>query len=408
MSARSFRGEQHFLARAVVQSAPKAQIARKAADLLPHKGNVFVDAGTSCLAVGQLLIARPELRVYTNSIPLISLAAHSQATLIAIGGEARKVSMALTGGFTQPWLADLRFDAAVFGASGLDLANGAYTSEIHEAAIKGEVLRRSTNRVLVADAEKWSRPTAVRFAPWNAFYLVRHQPGSTSGGAARPRRQQGDTLPSAIRMKWGRCRRSARGFLLFGCAAAWCITGHGQETSAGPVSRAAAVGRLAAHRWLMPTGQILSPAGRQVELPGVRPQAIALSPDGRTLALGGTDNQLLIVNPATGGPVRKVPMPPETPEALGRSLGVIFTTDLSGPKADKLSVAGLVFSPDGTRLYFSNANGSIKVFSLDPAGEVRPLRSSPFLRQTPRSARRKFRAASPCPPMAAGSTSSPT
>lgn len=81
----------------------------------------------------------------------------------------RKVSLALTGSLAQSWLSHLRFDAAVIGASGLDLATGAYTTELHEGAIKTEALRRAGLRMLVADAEKWDKPTAVHFAPWSAF-----------------------------------------------------------------------------------------------------------------------------------------------------------------------------------------------------------------------------------------------
>ena len=40
-----------------------------------------------------------------------------------------------------------------------------------------------------------------------------------------------------------------------------------------------AVGRLAENTYETPTGQLLTPAGRQVALPGMRPQALALSPD---------------------------------------------------------------------------------------------------------------------------------
>lgn len=172
LPANFFNSEPHFRAKADRQTGIKARLARKAADLLPHEGNVFVDSGTTCLEVGRLLIERPALRVFTNSIPLLALAAHAQATLTGIGGEARKVSLALTGALAQTWLSHLRFDSVVIGASGLDLATGAYTTELHEAAIKAEVLRRSTFRVLVADAEKWDRPAAVHFAPWNAFTSV--------------------------------------------------------------------------------------------------------------------------------------------------------------------------------------------------------------------------------------------
>lgn len=164
-----FRSEPHFHAKAVHQMGLKARIARKAADLLPHDGTIFVDAGTTSLEVGCLLIERPDLRIFTNSIPLLARASEAQATLMGIGGEVRKVSLALTGALAQTWLSHLHFDAAVIGASGLDLASGAYATEIHEAAIKAEVLRRSVVRMLVADTKKWNQPTTVRFAPWSAF-----------------------------------------------------------------------------------------------------------------------------------------------------------------------------------------------------------------------------------------------
>lgn len=172
LPANFFQSEPHFRAKADRQMGIKARIARKAAELLPHEGNVFVDSGTTCLEVGRLLIERPNLRVFTNSIPLLGLTGQAQATITSIGGEGRKVSLALTGALAQTWLSHLRFDSVVVGCSGLDLAGGAYTTEIHEAAIKAEVLRRSMVRVLVADAEKWNRPAAIHFAPWNAFNFV--------------------------------------------------------------------------------------------------------------------------------------------------------------------------------------------------------------------------------------------
>ena len=171
LTAGFFSREPHFRAKADRQMGIKASIARKAADLLPHEGNVFVDSGTTCLEIGRLLIERRDLHIYTNSIPLLTLVPESQAAVTALGGDARKVSLALTGGLAQTWLERLRFDFAVIGSSGLDLANGAYTTELQEAAVKSEVLRRSRIRVLAADSEKWNRPTTVHFAPWKAFSM---------------------------------------------------------------------------------------------------------------------------------------------------------------------------------------------------------------------------------------------
>lgn len=165
------KNEPHFRAKSTRQMGLKMRLARDAATLLPHDGTVFVDAGTTCLEVGRLLLERPNLRIYTNSIPLLALAPEARATLTGIGGEARKVSLALTGALTQAWLAHLRFDSAVIGASGLDLDGGAYTTELQEAAVKVEVLRRSEVRMLVADSEKWDHPCTLHFAPWSAFTL---------------------------------------------------------------------------------------------------------------------------------------------------------------------------------------------------------------------------------------------
>src|SRR5580692_11729807 len=147
----------------------KVRLGAAAAALVPEEGTVYVDAGTTCLEVGRALLERPALRIFTNSVPLLALAGESRATLSAVGGEVRPMSLAMTGALAQGWLQNLRFDAAVVGASGLDASAGASTTEVAEAAVKTEVLRRSRRRILVAHGEKWGRPSALRFAPWDAF-----------------------------------------------------------------------------------------------------------------------------------------------------------------------------------------------------------------------------------------------
>ena len=148
----------------------KVRLGQAAAALLPEDGTIFVDAGTTCLEVGRALLDRPNLRIFTNSVSLLALAADARATVIAIGGEVRKISLALTGALSQGWLEQLRFDATVVGASGLDQESGVFTTELNEASVKVEALRRARLRILVAHGEKWARPSAVQFAPWTAFH----------------------------------------------------------------------------------------------------------------------------------------------------------------------------------------------------------------------------------------------
>jgi DeoR/GlpR family transcriptional regulator of sugar metabolism len=150
-------------------ASAKARLGRAAAALVPEDGTVFVDAGTTCLEAGRALLERPALRIFTNSVPLLALAGESRAALCSVGGEVRPVSLALTGALAQSWLENLRFDAALIGASGLDGSGGASTTEVAEAGVKAEALRRSRRRILVVHAQKWGRPAALRFAPWAAF-----------------------------------------------------------------------------------------------------------------------------------------------------------------------------------------------------------------------------------------------
>src|SRR5512140_3018624 len=62
---------------------------------------------------------------------------------------------------------------------------------------------------------------------------------------------------------------------------------------------------------VLPVNQVLTPAGRQVELPDLRPQAIALSPDGQLLVTAGKTHELVVLDPATGAILQKVPLPSE-------------------------------------------------------------------------------------------------
>lgn len=167
LPAHFFRDAPDLSAKLARPTGPKARIARRTVDLVPHEGNVFVDAGSTCLEAGRLLIERPDLCIFTNSIPLIALVSQSRASLTGLGGESKKGETALTGPLTQAWLADLRFDLAIIGASGLDAAKGAFAHDPRQAAVKREALDRASVRVLVADTDKWRHPAGVHFARWD-------------------------------------------------------------------------------------------------------------------------------------------------------------------------------------------------------------------------------------------------
>jgi DeoR family fructose operon transcriptional repressor len=162
-------GEPSFEQRQQRASAAKAAIADRAAREVPDNATVFVDGGSTTLALGQRLLAREDLTVVTHSVPLLHAARTKKARVVGIGGELREISGVLVGALPLAWLAHLRFDVAFLGASGLSREDGASTTELSEAAVKQAVMSRAARSVLLCDLGKWERPAAVRFAAWRDF-----------------------------------------------------------------------------------------------------------------------------------------------------------------------------------------------------------------------------------------------
>lgn len=102
------------------------------------------------------------------------------------------------------------------------------------------------------------------------------------------------------------------------------------------------VGPLEDGRIVVPTNQVLSPAGRQV-IVGGRPTDVVLAPNGRWLAVLNV-SEVMMVDVETGKVVSRAP--------------------------GKGSFKGIVFTPDGNRVYASSTKGQINVYDVTDAGQL--------------------------------------
>jgi YVTN family beta-propeller protein len=178
------------------------------------------------------------------------------------------------------------------------------------------------------------------------------------------------------------------------------------EPGPGPLVPPGAVGRVADDRFATPTGQVLTPAGVQIFLPGMRPQGLALRGDGKLLAVAGNREVLLLLDPESGEVRQTVPLsyittekrlspstnsatlskaPPHEGETNGYK--VVTVTNRA-----QLSFTGLAFSPDGGHLYFSAANGTVWQFTLAEDQVV----GRPVLLSLPETESKKRRNDIPC------------
>jgi len=163
------RSEVSFDERLVRNRAAKAAIAVAAGKLVPAGATVLVDAGSTCLEAGKVLLGRKDVRLITHSVALLGAAFRGEADIICLGGELRKVSGALTGSQALGSLNCLHADIAFIGASGIEPEWGCATTDLSETEMKRALLARSARKVLLADLTKWNSPSTVRFAEWKEF-----------------------------------------------------------------------------------------------------------------------------------------------------------------------------------------------------------------------------------------------
>lgn len=133
----------------------KAAIAEVAVELLPPEGTVFVDAGTTCLALARLLVDRGPLTVVTRGLEAAVLLARAPGVdVIMTGGRVQPLSHGVTGPLASLALDRLRFDVAFLGADAVDPARGLGEPTVEETWVKEQAAARADQVALLVDSSK--------------------------------------------------------------------------------------------------------------------------------------------------------------------------------------------------------------------------------------------------------------
>jgi DeoR/GlpR family transcriptional regulator of sugar metabolism len=153
------------------QSA-KGRIAAVAAAMVPASGVVFLDAGTTIVAVARALARRRGLlglKVVTNSLPVASaLGGLSGVALHVLGGELLDRQAALFGPRAIRALREWQFDAAFFGGESAD-AVGIPNSHPDVVAFQRFVVQRSGQSYFCLDGTKLGGGAPHCVAGWDDF-----------------------------------------------------------------------------------------------------------------------------------------------------------------------------------------------------------------------------------------------
>ena len=164
-----------------IAAVEKRRIARAALKLVGFRDSIFLDGGSTVLALASMLHDMPHLTVVTNSLRVASTLAGEGPRLILIGGEWRRLSQTFVGPLTAPLIEQIHVDTAFMGTIGASVKHGLTTTDPREAHTKALVMSHANRVVLLADAAKLGKLSFVKFATFDDVDVLITDRGAAEG-----------------------------------------------------------------------------------------------------------------------------------------------------------------------------------------------------------------------------------
>jgi DeoR/GlpR family transcriptional regulator of sugar metabolism len=159
------RFNKSFLERASLHRREKRAIAAAALDYVKDGDTIILDAGTTTLALAQLLKQQVKSAfIITCSVPVALELSSAGYEILLLGGMVRNKSLALLGRETLAVLDRYRADKAFLGSSGFTAENGHTTPNPDDAQIKEAIMRVSEEIYVLVDSSKYGDQGLTRFA----------------------------------------------------------------------------------------------------------------------------------------------------------------------------------------------------------------------------------------------------
>jgi len=159
------RFNKSFLERAGLHRREKRAIAAAALDYVKDGDTIILDAGTTTLALAQLLKQQVKSAfIITCSVPVALELSSAGYDILLLGGMVRNKSLALLGRETLAVLDRYRADKAFLGSSGFTAENGHTTPNSDDAQIKEAIMRVSEEIYVLVDSSKYGDQCLTRFA----------------------------------------------------------------------------------------------------------------------------------------------------------------------------------------------------------------------------------------------------
>lgn len=168
-------------------AGPKADIAAKAAATIQDGQTVFLNAGTTTLALFRAIKDR-DICIVTNNIAIVMEQEPMRAELLLVGGQYRPRSRSLVGGMAAFSLSQAYADLCFLGTNGVSPERGLTTILHPEAEVNRAMADRARTVVCLADSSKFGVDAGFVSLPLSRVSLLITDSGVDAGMAERIRR----------------------------------------------------------------------------------------------------------------------------------------------------------------------------------------------------------------------------
>jgi len=168
-SAERLASEPSHLTKTALYNAEKNAIGRYAAQQIPRNSCIYIDAGTTTLALARELVDREDLLVVTNDFMVANLLMESSGCrIIHTGGTVCRENRSCVGENAARSLRNLAIDIAFISASCWG-PRGLFTPDEDKVTVKQTVCEVSSKRVLLSDSSKFNKIATFLALPLNCF-----------------------------------------------------------------------------------------------------------------------------------------------------------------------------------------------------------------------------------------------
>lgn len=152
----------------------KIEICRFAASFIEDNDTIYIDCGTTTYYLSRFLTKFQNLRIITNSLPVVSeLLPFSNIMVYLIGGELDNSRKALYGPMTDNLISRYKADKAFIGAGGVSLTYGLSSSDEKGASVTVKMAEAAQKVFLLCDSSKIEKDSYFTYSSLSLIsYLI--------------------------------------------------------------------------------------------------------------------------------------------------------------------------------------------------------------------------------------------